>query len=128
MDCQRPRPNNEQAACRLQKFLASCGVGSRRACEDLISRGHVSVNGTVEDRLPLFDLGLADATVNVSKQGVVRVNNVDVTLNATAADTLNTVFGTNAFVGGFPIGTANVLTRALVIESDDDDDDDDGDD
>lgn len=32
---------------RLQKFLAHAGVGSRRHCEDLISAGRVSVNGTV---------------------------------------------------------------------------------
>lgn len=31
---------------RLQKVLAQAGVGSRRACEDLIARGKVSVNGS----------------------------------------------------------------------------------
>lgn len=30
---------------RLNKFLASCGVGSRRACDELISSGRVEVNG-----------------------------------------------------------------------------------
>ena len=30
---------------RLQKFLASCGVGSRRSCEELIVQGRVTVNG-----------------------------------------------------------------------------------
>lgn len=30
---------------RLQKYLASCGVASRRACEQLISDGRVKVNG-----------------------------------------------------------------------------------
>jgi len=47
LDCPRPSPNKNGAACRLQKFLASCGVGSRRACERLISQGHVAVNGTI---------------------------------------------------------------------------------
>jgi len=32
---------------RLQKVLASAGVGSRRACEDLIFRGRVMVDGKV---------------------------------------------------------------------------------
>lgn len=32
---------------RLQKFLASCGVASRRGAEVLIQQGRVSVNGTV---------------------------------------------------------------------------------
>ncbi len=30
---------------RLNKYLASCGVGSRRACDDLIATGRVDVNG-----------------------------------------------------------------------------------
>jgi 23S rRNA pseudouridine2605 synthase len=30
---------------RLQKWLAHCGYGSRRACEQLIQQGRVAVNG-----------------------------------------------------------------------------------
>lgn len=32
---------------RLQKYLAACGVASRRAAETLIAAGHVTVNGEV---------------------------------------------------------------------------------
>ena len=32
---------------RLQKYLASCGVASRRASEKMIAEGRVSVDGTV---------------------------------------------------------------------------------
>jgi len=32
---------------RLHKYLASCGVGSRRACEVLIAEGRVAVDGVV---------------------------------------------------------------------------------
>lgn len=36
---------NESEAVRLQKYLARCGVASRRASEQLILEGHISVNG-----------------------------------------------------------------------------------
>jgi 23S rRNA pseudouridine2605 synthase len=35
---------------RLQKYLASCGLGSRRSCEDLITAGRVSVDGETVDK------------------------------------------------------------------------------
>jgi 23S rRNA pseudouridine2605 synthase len=38
---------DEVTGVRLQKVLASSGIGSRRACEDLIAAGRVSVNGKV---------------------------------------------------------------------------------
>ena len=38
----------EPSGIRLQKVLASAGVGSRRHCENLISAGRVSVNGETE--------------------------------------------------------------------------------
>ena len=36
---------------RLQKYLADAGVASRRACEELIVSGRVSVNGKIETKL-----------------------------------------------------------------------------
>ena len=36
---------------RLQKFLASCGVASRRKCEELILEGKIEVNGNVVTEL-----------------------------------------------------------------------------
>lgn len=39
---------------RLQRVLARAGIGSRRACEQLIEDGEVRVNGQVVDRLPVF--------------------------------------------------------------------------
>lgn len=39
--------SDEQPAVRLQKVLAAAGLGSRRACEELIAAGRVQVNGLV---------------------------------------------------------------------------------
>lgn len=36
----------EKKLVRLQKFLAECGLGARRKCEELITAGRVSINGT----------------------------------------------------------------------------------
>jgi len=39
---------------RLQKILASAGIGSRRGCEELILQGMVKVNGQLVNKLPAF--------------------------------------------------------------------------
>ncbi|NBE85272.1 pseudouridine synthase [Micromonospora rubida] len=48
-DERAPKPDAPvfEGAERLQKVLAAAGVGSRRACEDLIFRRQVTVNGRV---------------------------------------------------------------------------------
>ncbi|MCA9053928.1 MAG: rRNA pseudouridine synthase [Planctomycetaceae bacterium] len=47
---------------RLQKFLASCGLGSRRACEEIVTSGRVTVDGR-----PVAALG---TSVDPSKQEI----------------------------------------------------------
>lgn len=44
LDSPRQSPPNK---LRLQKFMAQCGIGSRRACENYIRQGLVTVDGTV---------------------------------------------------------------------------------
>ena len=41
--------NAEVGKIRLNKFLASCGVASRRAADRMIDEGRVEVNGKVVD-------------------------------------------------------------------------------
>jgi 23S rRNA pseudouridine2605 synthase len=40
-------PASDRQEQRLQKVLAQAGIGSRRACEELIAAGQVTVNGVV---------------------------------------------------------------------------------
>jgi 23S rRNA pseudouridine2605 synthase len=42
------------AGVRLQRLMADAGVASRRACEELIESGHVTVNGLTVTKLPVF--------------------------------------------------------------------------
>ncbi|MFV0443018.1 MAG: pseudouridine synthase [Planctomycetaceae bacterium] len=56
-----PRPP-APARIRLQKFLASCGLGSRRACEEFITAGRVTVDGVAAEQL--------GATVDPSRQEI----------------------------------------------------------
>jgi 23S rRNA pseudouridine2605 synthase len=63
-------PQAEPAAAeRLQKVLAAAGVGSRRACEDLIFRRRVTVNGKVAQIGDKVDP--ATAEIRVDGQRVV---------------------------------------------------------
>ena len=39
---------------RLQRFLADCGVASRRECEEMIAEGRVRVNGEVFTKMPVM--------------------------------------------------------------------------
>lgn len=43
----RTNPDAEQEGERLQKILARAGMGSRRACEELIEQSRVEVNGEI---------------------------------------------------------------------------------
>jgi pseudouridine synthase len=44
LDSRKPSLPNKKTI-RLQKYLAECGVGSRRACERVIGQGRVAVDG-----------------------------------------------------------------------------------
>ncbi len=49
-----PKNPESNPKVRIQRVLAEAGVASRRACEDLVEEGAVSVNGRVIQGLPCF--------------------------------------------------------------------------
>jgi hypothetical protein len=79
--------------------------------QENILTGLAVVNDSLAGRIPLFNLGLGGATVG-GNGNVLKVDDVGVTLNKVAAETLNAIFGVTAFTENFPIGTADV--RAIL--------------
>ena len=66
---QTERPGELVGPERLQKILAHAGIGSRRACEELILQGRVTINGQVIRELGT-KVDLAKASVSVDGQKV----------------------------------------------------------
>src|SRR5690349_24918440 len=69
----RPRSTPAGAAERLQKYLAQRGLGSRRAIEEWIRAGRLSVNGKV-----------AELGVRVSQRDEIRLDGRPIRLRAAA--------------------------------------------
>ena len=61
------RNADPDTAERLQKVLAAAGIGSRRACEDLIFRGRVTVNGKVAKLGDKVDAETAEIYVDAQR-------------------------------------------------------------
>lgn len=84
---------------RLQKLLASAGVGSRRVCEQMITEGRVEVDGQI-----VTELG-----VRINSEQVVHVDGVRVTLDESRVylafnKPLNVVTSMNDDLGRIDIG------------------------
>ena len=57
---------------RINKFLASCGLGSRRKVEEYISKGDISINGIVSCNL----------AVDVAENDIVCFKGKKITMNS----------------------------------------------
>ncbi len=79
--------------------------------QENILTGLAVVNDSLAGRIPLFNLNLGIAQIG-GNGNVLKVDDVAVTLNKVAAETLNKIFGVNAFTENFAIGTADV--RAIL--------------
>lgn len=108
---------------RLQKYLAACGVASRRAAEKMIEEGRVTVNGVPgvvgQSVCPQFDLVAVDgAAVRVDGKVYVVLNKPANTVT-TAKDThgrktvLDLVQGAKARV--FPVGRLDMDVEGVLL-------------
>lgn len=66
---------------RLQKYMASCGVASRRKCEELILSGKVTVNGVIINELGTKVVPGKDKVIYNGKEIKPEENKVYILLN-----------------------------------------------
>ena len=115
---------------RLQKFLARAGVASRRASENLMTAGRVTVNGEVVCELgakvdPLVDIVAVDgAVVSLSDKPVTIMLNkpsgVVTTMKAQSDDPIVAdLVPLDRYPGLYPIGRLDADTTGLLLFSTD---------
>ncbi|MFQ5602913.1 MAG: pseudouridine synthase [bacterium] len=113
---------------RLNKYLAGCGLSSRRKCDELISSGKVAINGVTETRLGI-QIDENNDRVEVAGKRLYYPSNLDYfILNkpkgyvTTASDekgrktVLDLVPGKNRL---FPVGRLDKNTSGLLILTND---------
>jgi 23S rRNA pseudouridine2605 synthase len=114
---------------RLQKYLADCGIASRRAAEGLIAQGRVAVNGSIAQIGQQVTPGEDEVTLDGQPAGAEK--KVYILLNkpegavTTAADThgrktvLDCIHGVRARL--FPVGRLDMdVEGALLLTNDGD--------
>jgi len=111
---------------RIAKFLASCGVGSRRKCEDLVTSGNVQIDGEV----------ITTPATLVGAENVVRLNGQVVRPNTLVYYLLNKPAGYTSTVADshakklitelipmeppvWPVGRLDRETSGLIILTND---------
>lgn len=112
---------------RLQKYLAECGVASRRAAEKLITQGRVAVNGQVATVLGTCveetdRVTLDGKPVQPEAQKVYILLNKPKGYVTTAADTHNRPIVTELVdvpERVFPVGRLDIDTEGLLILTND---------
>ena len=115
---------------RLQKFLARCGVASRRACEKLILNGEISVNGQCVTQLGtkvnpntdvvcykgcVLELPCESYTVMLNKPAGYLTTMIDTHNRPCVANLINL----NDYPGLYPIGRLDEDTTGLLLFSTD---------
>lgn len=115
---------------RLQKFLAECGVASRRKCEEIILAGKVKVNGVLITELgtkvnPESDVVEVDGKIISSEKKVYILLNKPVGYVTTMSDekerptVMELLEGVKEKV--VPVGRLDMFTSGLLLLSNDGD-------
>lgn len=115
---------------RLQKYLARSGVASRRASEELITGGRVSVNGEVVRKLGAKVEEDSDEVFVDGKQVSLVTEKVVLALNkpcgcvTTMSDpqgrkTVSDLIDTETYKGIFPVGRLDINTSGLLLLTND---------
>ena len=113
---------------RLQKYLASCGVASRRKCEELISKGIIKVNGNVITEMghkvePGKDIvTMNEKTIELKKKMIYVLLNKPTGYVTTVSDQFNRDKVTdlvNLPYRLFPVGRLDYNTSGLLILTND---------
>ncbi len=121
--------DRDDAPQRLQKVLARAGLGSRRACEELVADGRVSVNGAVARLGDRVIVGQAEVAVDgvvltVAPQVVCYLLNKPVRVVSTASDPqgrATVVQLVPAEPRVFPVGRLDYHTEGLLLLTNDGD-------
>jgi 23S rRNA pseudouridine2605 synthase len=115
---------------RLQRFLARCGLGSRRSCEKLISEGRVSINDNkvteMGARVKETDVVSVDGEVVEPKDLRYYIVNKPVGWISVDKDVKGRNYIVDLIPGGremglFPVGRLDLDTTGLLILTNDGD-------
>lgn len=117
---------------RLQKYIAMCGVASRRNAEVLISEGKVSVNGKkISEQGVKVEIGADKVSVNgkmikpITKQYYIMLNKpagyVSTVKDQFERPTVIDLLGEEIPVRVFPVGRLDYETEGLLLLTNDGD-------
>ena len=114
---------------RLQKYMADCGIASRRKCEDIILSGRVSVNGDVVRELGTKVCDSDEVFVDgnkitpVTKKIYIMMNKPQGVLTSVSDDrgrtTVLDLLQDEVHERVFPVGRLDVDTEGLLILTND---------
>ena len=116
---------------RLQKFMADCGVASRRKCEEIILSGNVKVNGIKVTELGTKVMDKDEISVNgeiikkVSKKVYIAMNKPVGYITSVSDEferpTVMNLVEDEIFTRVYPVGRLDYDTEGLLIMTNDGD-------